>query len=540
MHCMTRISQQECRGILEFCLPEGGDNLEPGTWLDGRYKILRFLGKGSEGSVYLAFHEKLFRFYAVKELNKEGLCFSRESIEVWKTLRCSGLPEIVDILENEEMVWIVTEYIEGETLAEYMKKGRRLSVEKAASWCIQIEHVLTWLHSQDPPVFYGDLKPDNLIVQKERIILVDMGSLIRRGSRGKRIGTPEYRRGELFQDETEDDYSFGKLMEILGEYCQSRKMRKLADQMMKSKKGSEKKKRKKIRNTLRLIQNQKRIQIGLFLVTVGILIKAGVLGSEQIRQNWIRDQYESELADARLLNGRKKQETLKKLILAYPERAEGYLELLYTFQEDALLDEEEAREYRKIWKKIPEGWQENLEQILQKNPEEYQKVAYESGITCWYYDQSTRGKKDAAQWFQKVTKIPEEVCGDTELYEKSILYGKLGQNREKWKKYDETGENDGLFLLYWEDQKQLLEKQGDQIGMTRLMLWKETLAVWKHYMVELKETGIGQKEEEELLEKMNSELEQVPEQHRRMQEIKDRLLADEQEVREMMRRVYQM
>ena len=59
-------------------------------------------------------------------------------------------------------------------------------------------------------------------------------------------------------------------------------------------------------------------------------------------------------------------------------------------------------------------------------------------------------------------------------------------------------------------------------------------------MVELKETGIGQKEEEELLEKMNSELEQVPEQHRRMQEIKDRLLADEQEVREMMRRVYQM
>ena len=59
-------------------------------------------------------------------------------------------------------------------------------------------------------------------------------------------------------------------------------------------------------------------------------------------------------------------------------------------------------------------------------------------------------------------------------------------------------------------------------------------------MVELKETGIGQKEEEELLETMNSELEQVPEQHRRMQEIKDRLLADEQEVREMMRRVYQM
>ena len=128
-------------------------------------------------AVHLLRIRSLFRFYAVKELNKEGLCFSRESIEVWKTLRCSGLPEIVDILENEEMVWIVTEYIEGETLAEYMKKGRRLSVQKAASWCIQIEHVLTWLHSQDPPVFYGDLKPDNLIVQKERIIFLFFFSL---------------------------------------------------------------------------------------------------------------------------------------------------------------------------------------------------------------------------------------------------------------------------------------------------------------------------------------------------------------------------
>ena len=490
--------------------------------------------------MYLAFHEKLFRFYAVKELKKEGLCFSRESIEVWKTLKCSGLPEIADILEDEETVWIVTEYVEGETLAEYMKKGRSLSVQKAASWCIQIEHVLTWLHSQEPPVFYGDLKPDNLIVQKDRIILVDMGSLIRRGSRGKRTGTPEYRRGESCQDGNEDDYSFGKLMKILGHYCQSRKMQNLADQMMKPQKDSETKKRKRIRRRLRRIQNQKRIQAGLFLVTAGMLIKAGALGSEQMRQDWIRDQYESELTDARLLNGREKQEMLKKLIMTYPERAEGYLELLYAFQEDALLDEEEAREYRKMWKKIPEGWQENLEQILQKNLEAYQKVAYESGITCWYYDQSIQGKQDAAQWFQKVIQIPEEVCGDTELYEKSILYGKLGQNREKWKRYDETGEGDGLFLSYWEDQKQLLEKQEEQIGMTRLMLWKETLAVWKHYMVELKESGIGQREEEELLEKMNSELTQVPEQHRRMQEIKGRLLADEQEVREMMQRVYQM
>ena len=86
----------------------------------------------------------------------------------------------------------------------------------------------------------------------------------------------------------------------------------------------------------------------------------------------------------------------------------------------------------------------------------------------------------------------------------------------------------------------MLEKQGDQMGMTRLMLWKETLAVWKHYMVELKENGIEKQEEEELLKKMNDELARVPKQHRRMQEMKIELLADEQEVQAMIQRVYQM
>lgn len=490
--------------------------------------------------MYLAFQEKLFRFCAVKEVKKEGFCFSRESIEVWKTLKCEGLPEIVDILEDEKTVWIVTEYIEGENLSEYMRKRKTMSGQQAASWCLQIEHVLNLLHSQNPPVFYGDLKPDNLIIQKNRIVMVDMGSLVRKGSRGKRTGTREFYQENSFSIETEDDYSLGKLMEILALYCQNRQLKKLADEIMRQKDVSPKKKRKKIRWRLKWIRNQKWIQGGLFALAIGILTGAGVLGLKQLRQSWKSDMYERELSSVRMLDGKKKQKALEELILLYPEQSEGYLELLYAFQEDAILDKEEEQAYRKMWKKIPKEGEGNLEEILRKRPQEFQKVAYETGITYWYYYQGMQGKQYAATWFQKIIQMPEEVCIRQELYEKSLLYWSLGENREKWKKYDETGENHGLFTTYWEEQKQLLERSKGQMMMTRLMLWRETLAVWKHYMVELREAGVERQQEEVLLDEMEEELTHVPEEHRRMQEIKQQLQKDEQEVRQMIQRVYQM
>lgn len=520
--------------------PEGGMDLEPGSWLDDRYKILRFLGKGREGSVYLAFQEKLFRFYAVKELKKEEVCFSRESIEVWKTLKCEGLPEIVDILEDTEKVWIVSEYIEGENLTEYMRKRRPLSVQQAASWCLQVERVLNWLHSQDPPVCYGDLKPDNLIVQGGRIVMVDMGSLIRKGSMGKRTGTREFSRQQCRAEEADDDYSFGKLTEILAEYCQSRQLKKLADRIRQQEKGDRLRKRRKVRRTLKWIQRQIWIQGGLFAGAIGLLLGSGLLGSERVMQNRRKEAYEAELSSIRILEGKQKRDALKTLTGMYPERAEGYLELLHMYQEDARLDEQEEQEYRKLWKEIPDGWNVTREEILKKNPEDYQRVAYESGLTYWYYDRSIQAKQYAAAWFHKITQMPEEVCASSSLYKKSFLYEKLGEEREKWKKYDETGENNGLFTAYWKNQSELLETDTGQTDMTRLMLWREILSVWKHYMVELREAGVKSEEEEEILKKMEKELTLVPEQHKRMKELQMQLQKDEQEVRQMIQRVYQI
>ena len=120
----------------------------------------------------MAFQETLFRFYAIKEVKKEGVCFSRESVEVWKTLHCPGLPEVADILETEDTVMIVSEYIEGMNLQAYMENGGKITLKMAMCWCRQIGEILEYLHRQNPPIAYGDLKPDNLMLQREQIVLV--------------------------------------------------------------------------------------------------------------------------------------------------------------------------------------------------------------------------------------------------------------------------------------------------------------------------------------------------------------------------------
>ena len=519
---------------------EGGRNLESGTWIDDRYKILRLLGKGQEGSVYLAFQETLFRFYAIKELKKEGFCFSRESVEVWKTLHCPGLPEVADILETEDAVMIVSEYIEGITLQQYLEKNERVTLKMAVCWCLQIGEVLEYLHSQNPPIAYGDLKPDNLMLQKDRIVLVDMGSLIRQGSNGKYTGTKEYtdQNAQLYQEDPErrDGYSYGKLMALLGELCGNRKLKKLAFRMM----GKEKRviSLKRTRRKLRKLGIQGELYLGMLLLTGSLLAGLGMKEASALQWNTENMEFEIEMAEAEKQKGEEREKVFCQLIKKYPERKEGYLKLLENFQEDLVMEEQEDQTYRSLWKEFSEKQEKSYREILMQDPAGWQEVAYESGITYWYFYKGPEGKRYAASWFSEVTRMPKVLTADTELWDKSHLYEKLGEYRDKWKKYDETGEGKHLFSSYWNDCEQLLKLEEGQMTMARLMLWTEMLSSWQHYMVELKEAGIQREEMEEKLFQMTEEQKTIPEGHHRMQELGEKLLQDRKEIQNMIERVY--
>ena len=84
-----------------------------------------------------------------------------------------GLPRYYEQFQNDQMLCIVREYIEGETLADYARE-RQLSVEDVVSIAQRLCDILEVLHMHKPAVVHRDIKPENLIVKPDgQIVLID-------------------------------------------------------------------------------------------------------------------------------------------------------------------------------------------------------------------------------------------------------------------------------------------------------------------------------------------------------------------------------
>jgi serine/threonine protein kinase len=144
---------------------------------DGRYRIIKTLGRGGMGTVYLAENIKLNTFWAIKEIGKNSKVDILVEPNILKKLNHSALPRIFDILENENSIYIIEDYIEGTPLDVELRRVGRFSEEKVVNWAIQICDVLVYLHSQKPnPIIYRDMKPSNIILSDDGTIkLIDFG-----------------------------------------------------------------------------------------------------------------------------------------------------------------------------------------------------------------------------------------------------------------------------------------------------------------------------------------------------------------------------
>ncbi|HMS40941.1 MAG TPA: protein kinase [Pyrinomonadaceae bacterium] len=145
----------------------------------GRYEIIKRLGKGGMGEVYLAHDKSLGRDVAIKALLPEFTAdderISRFKFEA-KAASALNHPNIITIYEIREDgngIFIVTEYIKGETLAEILE-SERLSVEKTLDLAIQIADALDEAHTAG--IIHRDIKPSNIIVgSKGQVKVLDFG-----------------------------------------------------------------------------------------------------------------------------------------------------------------------------------------------------------------------------------------------------------------------------------------------------------------------------------------------------------------------------
>jgi serine/threonine protein kinase len=208
--------------------------LQEGTVLANRYEIVKKIGGGGMGAVYLAKDRNLGgALRAVKEMiqsyvdeekqEKAVNDFRREAL-LLSSLEHPSIPTIYDYFhdEREGRFYLVMKYISGSDLAAKLRSSPEGRIEEkiVVQWAIQITDVLDYLHNHQPPVIYRDLKPSNIMVESNtgKVMLIDFGIArwVHREEKGvTAVGTMGYAPPELFSGHAEprsDIYSLGATM----------------------------------------------------------------------------------------------------------------------------------------------------------------------------------------------------------------------------------------------------------------------------------------------------------------------------------------
>ncbi len=208
--------------------------LDGGTVLNSRYEIVRRIGGGGMGAVYLAKDRNLGDApRAVKEMVETHLDatqhekaigdFKRESL-LLTSLEHPSIPTIYDYFYDRELsrFYLVMKYISGGDLSSRLRSspGGKLDEKTVVDWGMQVADVLEYLHSRPKPIIYRDLKPANLMIDGNsgRVMLIDFGIArwVAKQEKGvTAVGTMGYAPPELFSGRVEprsDVYSLGATM----------------------------------------------------------------------------------------------------------------------------------------------------------------------------------------------------------------------------------------------------------------------------------------------------------------------------------------
>jgi serine/threonine-protein kinase len=179
----------------------------PDTVLDGTYRIVRPLAQGGMGEVYLAAHERLPGYFAVKALQAE-LAYHPESqtrfrreAEILAGIRHPNVVQVVDFnISTTGVPYLVLEYIDGPDLASDLRDGRRLAPIEVMSIVRQVASALAAAHAVG--VVHRDLKPENIVMvpapgQAPVVKVIDFGISIsgvspRITTDSRVMGTPEF------------------------------------------------------------------------------------------------------------------------------------------------------------------------------------------------------------------------------------------------------------------------------------------------------------------------------------------------------------
>ena len=516
--------------------------LKIGSVVDGKYKILNIVGKGGMSIVYLAMNEKANKQWAIKEIQRQDYRdfeIDKQEIEMMKRLKHPGLPSIVDVIERKDSLLIVMDYIEGRSLEDLVLEYGPLSETQVLNYAEQICDVLHYLHSQNPPIIYRDMKPSNVMLRPDgKICLIDFGAAreykpenrsdtVLLGTKG--YAAPEQYRSNGQSDARTDIYSLGATLfrlltgEIYEGFCKIQDLKPeistgLAHIVMKCLRVLKEERYQSVLEVLddlshhweydKAYQKEQKRKARLFFMLIflvfcfgGVAIVCSIL-EISIREN----NYTAYLQDAKTsISKEKKMENYRKAIQLKPENEQAYHELL---QECFLEDGELSMEERQLFKQISIEYGENgetNEQNLRKNESGYAQICYEMGIACFYKYEDRNNKKHAQGYLETAAhskRLNEQQRMRAErLSIISNYYSQIGL-------VDEAGDMLVSYREYWNDLAAATEgnivKEDNE--RTAIVMYEEMISQMISNAVRFQRAGVEKEELKQWISKIEKHL----------------------------------
>ena len=507
--------------------------LEIGTVIDNKYKVLNIIGHGGMSIVYLAMNERANKQWAIKEIRKDAatatkinLISIKTEIELLKKLKHPNLPSVIDIIDYDDSILIVMDYIEGNTLKKAVDEYGPQPQEVVIEWAKQLCDVLGYLHSQNPPVIYRDLKPGNIMLKPDgTIVLIDFGTArkynseniddtIPLGTRG--YAAPEQFGGHGQTDARTDIYCLGTTIYHLvtgmnpNEPPYEIRNIRYWDESLSSgleqivAKCTQLDPEKRYQNTNELLfalehydeldetyRKKERVKLTIFVITfvLAVLSSVGAFLSYSYAKHIKQQSYETLLEDAeRGATTVDTKDALINSITVDPSQVEAYISLIENVY---LLDEnfsaDEAAELRELL--IRTSGKKTYEQILAENIDSYSLFAYKLGLAYYYSYEGEGNKQQSAYWFNKAI----EGNLNENQKERAEKLGAIAEYYVTLGAMDKAGDSEVTYKDYWDDLVSLCEgniTESDNAN-TALAIYKEMASQICVNAVQFKNAGVS-------------------------------------------------